>query len=220
MIAQALAVVAGWLVILLTIGGVTLAFAPDNLETVADTIERRYGTAVVAGLAGQAAFAPFLVALAVALALTILGILLIPFAIVVYVVIAAGLATLGYHAAAVVVGRGWRASHAPTVQARRTATLRALIVGNVVLAVPWLAASLLAAWPLAESLARGIAAAITWVACTVGVGAALVSRAGIARARTVRAERAMESHSWQTPTPVSGVAAARRPTATASRDER
>lgn len=209
--------VAAWLAILLVIGAGTLMLASDNLMAVADALERHYGTALVAGLAGQAAFAPLLAALVVALVLTILGILLIPFAIVSYVIVAAGIVTLGFLATAVVVGRGWRPAPAATDRARRAATLRALVVGSVVLVAPWLVAALLAAWPLAESLVRGAAFATTWVACTAGLGATLISRAGIRQVRTTRAQKAMESPSWQTPTPVSGVVAARRPVATPSR---
>lgn len=209
--------VAAWLTILLVIGAGTLVLASDNLMAVADALERHYGTALVAGLAGQVAFAPLLAALIVALVLTILGILLIPFAIVSYVIVAAGIVTLGFLATAVVVGRGWRPAPATTDRARRAATLRALVVGSVVLVAPWLVAALLAAWPVAESLARGVAFATTWVACTAGLGAALISRAGITQVRTTRAQKAMESPSWQTPTPVSGVVAARRPVATPSR---
>lgn len=209
--------VATWLTILLVIGAGTLLLASENLMAVADALERHYGTALVAGLAGQVAFAPLLAALVVALVLTILGILLIPFAIVSYVIVAAGIVTLGFLATAVVVGRGWRPAPAATDRARRAATLRALVVGSVVLVAPWLVAALLAAWPLAESLARAAAFATTWVACTAGLGAALISRAGIRQVRTTRAQKAMESPSWQTPTPVSGVVAARRPVATPSR---
>ncbi|MEA3246816.1 MAG: hypothetical protein U9Q74_11740 [Gemmatimonadota bacterium] len=209
--------VAAWLTIVLVIGAGTLMLASDNLMAVADALERHYGTALVAGLAGQVAFAPLLAALVVALVLTILGILLIPFAVVSYVIVAAGIVTLGFLATAVVVGRGGRPAPATTDRARRAATLRALVVGSVVLVAPWLVAALLAAWPVAESLARGVAFATTWVACTAGLGAALISRAGITQVRTTRAQKAMESPSWQTPTPVSGVVAARRPVATPSR---
>jgi len=216
-VGRQLLLVAAWLTILLVIGAGTLMFASDNLMAVADALERHYGTAIVAGLAGQVAFAPLLAALIVALVLTILGILLIPFAIVSYVIVAAGIVTLGFLATAVVVGRGWRPVSAVTERARRAATLRALVVGNVVLVAPWAAAALLAAWPVAESVARGVAFATTWVACTAGLGAALISRAGLMRERTTQVEKAMQSPGWQTPTPVSGVVAARRPAATPSR---
>lgn len=98
--------------------------------------------------------------------------------------------------------------------------MRAMVVGIVVLLSPWAVAALLAAWPLAESLARGVAFATTWVAATAGLGAALVSRAGIKRAQSRPAARAMASPSWQTPTPVSGVVAARRPAETPSKAAR
>ena len=208
------ALVGGWLAILLVISIGVLALASDNLAAVADALERHYGDALVAGVAGQVAFAPLLVALVVALALSILGILLVPFAVVAYIVLCAGIVMLGFLATAVVVGRGWRPAPPGSDRARRASTLRALVVGLVVLLAPWLAAALLAPWPAAEWLARGVAVAMTWVACTAGLGAGLISRAGIRRARSSEAQHALASPSWQTPTPVSGVAAARRPAQT------
>ena len=215
-----LALVGGWLGVLLALSLGVLVLAPDNLSAVADALERHYGSTLVAGVAGQVAFAPLLVALIVALVLSILGILLVPFAAVAYVIIAAGLVTLGFLATAVVIGRGWRSVPPGGDRARRAATLQAMVVGIVVLLSPWALAALLSAWPVAESLARGVALAITWVAATAGLGAALISRAGIKRAQTRQAVRAMASPSWQTPTPVSGVVAARRPAATPSQGAR
>lgn len=209
-----LALVGGWLVVLLALSIGVLVLASDNLAAVADALERHYGSTLVAGVAGQVAFAPLLVALLVALVLSVLGILLVPFAAVAYVIVAAGLLTLGYLATAVVIGRGWRSAPPGSDRARRAATLQALAVGIVVLLSPWALAAMLAAWPLAESLTRGVAFAITWVAATAGLGATLISRAGIKRAQSRQAVRAMASPSWQTPTPVSGVVAARRPAAT------
>lgn len=208
------ALVGGWLAVLLVISIGVLTLASDNLAAVADALERHYGDALVAGVAGQVAFAPLLVALVVALALSILGILLVPFAMVAYLVLCAGLVMLGFLATAVVVGRGWRPAPPGSDRARRASTLRALVVGLLVLLAPWLAAALLASWPAAEWLARGVALAVTWVACTAGLGAGLISRAGIRRARSSEAQHALASPSWQTPTPVSGVAAARRPVQT------
>jgi hypothetical protein len=215
-IMEQLALVGGWLAILLVIAVGVLVLASDNLSAVADALERHYGSTLVAGMAGQVAFAPLLVALLVALVLSVLGILLVPFAAVAYVIVTAGLVTLGFLATAVVIGRGWRPAPPGSDRARRAATLRALLVGIVVLLSPWALAALLGAWPLAESLVRGVAFATTWVAVTAGLGAALISRAGITRAQSHQAKRAMASPSWQTPTPVSGVVAARRPTATPS----
>ena len=128
-----LAIVAGWLAIALAVSVGVLVLAPHNLSAVADALERHYGSTLVAGLAGQLALAPVLLAIVVALVLSLLGILLIPFAIVVYVIIAAGVVTLGLLATAVVIGRGWRSAPPGTERARTPATLRALVVGIVVL---------------------------------------------------------------------------------------
>jgi hypothetical protein len=208
--------VGGWLAVLLVISIGVLALASDSLAAVADALERHYGNALVAGLAGQVAAGPLLLALVIALVLSLLGILLVPFAVVAYIVLCAGLVMLGFLATAVVIGRGWRAAPPGSERARRASTLRAVVVGLVVLLAPWLVAALLAPWPSAEWLARGVALATTWVACTAGLGAGLISRAGIRRAQSSEAKHALASPSWQTPTPVSGVAAARRPAQTPS----
>ena len=212
-IGRRLALVAGWFAILLAISVGVMVLASENLTAVADAFERHYGSTLLAGVAGQLALAPVLVAVVVALILSVIGILLVPFAVVAYAIIAAGLVTLGFVASAVVVGRGWRAAPPGSDLAQRAATLRAVIVGLVILLFPWVLAAFLAPWPIAESLARGAAFATTWVAATAGLGATLISRAGIHRASSKQAQRAMASPSWQTPTPVSGVVAARRPAA-------
>jgi len=60
-----------------------------------------------------------------------------------------------------------------------------------------------------------VALAVSWVAVTLGLGATLLSRAGTkrldARQRAGARRPAPEDLAWQTPTPVTGVAAARRP---------
>lgn len=215
-IASRLALVGGWFTILLVISVGVLLLASENLAAVADALERHYGNALVAGVAGQLAFAPLLAAICVALVLSVLGILLVPFAAVAYVILTAGMVTLGFLATAVVIGRGWRAAPPGSDLAQRAATLRALVVGLVAMLSPWAAAAFLAPWPVAESLARGAAFAAIWVAGTAGLGATLISRAGIRRASSKYTQRAMASSSWQTPTPVVGVVAARRPSATPS----
>jgi hypothetical protein len=206
-----LGLVGGWFAVLLVISVGVMVLASENLNAVADALERHYGSALVAGVAGQLLALPLLVALTIALVLTILGVLLVPFAAVAYVIVCAGLLMLGFLATAVVIGRGWRAAPVGSDRAKRAATLRAIVVGLLVLLSPWLVAAFLAPWPTAEALGRGVAFAISWVACTAGLGAALISRAGIRQASTPQAQRAMASPSWQTPTPVAGVVAARRP---------
>ena len=54
----------------------------------------------------------------------------------------------------------------------------------------------------------------SWAALTLGLGAAILSRAGTHR-RLASGSRPVELAAWQTPTPVTGVVAARRPVAVA-----
>jgi len=170
---------------------------------------------------GEITALPALVLLCIGLALTILGILLVPFAIVAYAIAFAGLLALGFLAVARLTGRVWSRAESNAPNAARLANLRALFVGIVLYLGLWLLAAIFTWQPLAGAILRGVALAVSWVAVTVGLGAALLSRAGTrrmdARARAAAAARrpAPEDLSWQTPTPVTGVAAARRPVVTA-----
>ncbi len=207
-----LALAGGWLGVLLVVGIGVLVFASSNLGAVSEALERDFGRALLAGVATQLALAPVLVLLLIGLALTLLGILLIPFAVVAYVLAAVGLVTLGYLAIANITGRTFLGASEDSERARRAAALRGVLVGLVVLLSPWFIAAVLAWSPTGGGIARAVAVAVTWVACSAGLGAAVLSRGGARRLSAPVAQRAMASASWQTPTPVSGVTAARRPT--------
>jgi hypothetical protein len=96
----------------------------------------------------------------------------------------------------------------------RGEALRALVTGIVAFLVVWVVAALLTPAPLAATAVRALAFALTWVAVTAGFGAALLSRAGTRRSVGVPevVPEPEEEISWQTPTPMGGVPAARRPT--------
>ena len=87
------------------------------------------------------------------------------------------------------------------------------MIGVFALLVLWIVAAGFAWSPLAAAILRLVAAAVTWVAVSAGFGAVILSRIS-ARQVEPRAEPevVLDDLSWQTPTPVSGVAAARRPT--------
>jgi hypothetical protein len=207
-----LAVSGGWLAMLVIVGLAVLVFASPNIDAVATALEHDFGKALLAGIAGQLALLPALALLIIGLCLTVLGILLIPFAIVAYVLAAAGLVTLGYLAMARIAGQSVVRRDGANGQADRAAALKALVLGLIILMTPWFIASALAWSPMAGLIARTVAFAITWVAATAGLGAALNSRGGVRRAPAAAARQAMAASNWQTPTPVAGVAAARRPT--------
>jgi hypothetical protein len=69
----------------------------------------------------------------------------------------------------------------------------------------WVLASAFAWAPIVETVLRGVAVAITWVATTAGLGAAILSRGGTRRSATTATLVAVNDIPWQTPTPVTGV---------------
>jgi hypothetical protein len=219
---QSVKLVLGWFSVLVIIGLGVLIFAEPNMDGVVETIEANFAKAFWFGVLGQIVALPALVLLCIGLALTILGVLLIPFAAVAYAIAFVGLLALGFLAVARLTGRVWsRDGDAAAKNAARGANLRALFIGLVVYLGLWLLAAIFTWQPVAGAVLRGVALAVSWVAVTVGLGAALLSRAGTkrmdARARAAAAARrpAPEDLAWQTPTPVTGVAAARRPVVTA-----
>jgi hypothetical protein len=195
---------------LLTIIGLgVMVFAEGNLDGVVIALERGFARSFWLGLGGQVIVVPALVALVVGLAITVIGVLLIPFAIVAYVIAVAGLVTLGFLAIARLTG-GALASARGTTSVRGV-HLRALIIGLIAYLGLWMLAAAFAWNPFAGAILRALAMAVTWVAATVGLGATLSSRAGTQRAVSRSNGRASTDElAWQTPTPVAGVAAATR----------
>jgi hypothetical protein len=210
---HALALSSSWLLILLLIGIGVYLFAKDYLDGVVESLEGRFGRSFWAGVATQVSLAPVLGLICVALAVTVIGILLIPFAIVAFVLAVAGLMTLGFLAVARITGESF-APAAARSRPERVVALRGLFVGIIIYMGLWVLTSAFAWAPRVELILRGIAVAITWVAMTAGLGAAVISRGGKRRQAVAAPELASvnDMPAWQTPTPVTGVVAARRPT--------
>lgn len=206
--AQALRLSAGWTVMMVAIALLVLLLASTNLEATARALEQDFGRAFFAGVIGQLGFLPLLLLAVVALAITIVGVLLIPFVLVAAPVAFAGFVTLGWVALALVCGRALL--RAREGAGSRAEAMRALIIGVVLLMAPWLVAALVQSSGSLVLVARVVAIAITWVAATAGLGATLLSRAGSKQAK-VDAKPQPPLQGWATPTPVAGVATARRP---------
>jgi hypothetical protein len=190
---------------------VVMISAQVPLEAVARAAERDVSRSFWVGLLWQALAVPILIAIAVALALTIILLPAIPIAMLAWALAYAGTVTLGLFAVALVLGRamlGRSTSH------NRGALLSSLVCGLIALTAMWVAAALFVSVPTVGILIRILALAISWVAATVGLGAVVRSRAGTSRLEIITTETAVPS--WQTPTPVFGVVAARRPTPASS----
>lgn len=203
-----LAITAGWTAVTVLLGLIVLVLLSSNVERTARVLEQDFGRAFFVGVLGQFGFLPVLLVACVALAVTVIGILLIPFLLVAAPIAFMGVVTLGWLALALMAGRAIsKARHEGTSRAE---AVRALLIGVAVLMAPWILAAALQGTGVASLLARIIAIAIAWVAASAGFGAALLSRGGAGR--PVVAERPQPPlQGWQTPTPVAGVAAARRP---------
>lgn len=217
----AVKVVFGWFAVLLIIGIGVMMFAEHNLDGVVTVLERHLARAFWVGLLAQLGLVPLLLVGVVALAITVIGILLIPFAIVAYIIAAAGLLALGFLAVARFTGRGF--FHAHPGDSPRSVSLRALFVGLVLYLGVWFVVASLTWMPSLQPLLRAVACAVTWVALTAGLGATVLSRAGTQHEQPrdgAVPSGGVEPLAWQTPTPVAGVAAARRPAASGAREVR
>jgi hypothetical protein len=220
---QSIKLVLGWFAVLAIIGLGVLIFAEPNMDGVVEAMEESFSRAFWFGLLGEIMALPVLALLVVGLVLTLLGILLVPFAVVAYCIALAGLLALGFLAVARLTGSFWSRRDIGSTATPRSANLRALFIGLVLYMGLWMLAAIFTWQPMAGAILRGVALAVSWVAVTVGLGAAMLSRAGTRRLATRSrgaspARRpAPEDLAWQTPTPVTGVTAARRPAATAGK---
>ncbi len=205
----------GWLVIVLLIGIGVHAFAGDYLAGVTDVLEQSFWRSFLVGVAGELGIGPVLALLLIALTVTVVGILLIPFAVVAYLLAVAGLVTLGFLAMARLTGGSMGPGRSKRLSAGGSA-LRGLVLGILLYLGMWVAAALLQWSPLLSGVARVLALAITYVAATAGLGAAILSRAGTRRDAVRPRAASDEMAVWLTPTPVTGVVAARRPTPAAT----
>jgi hypothetical protein len=202
--------VMGALVIMVLLGFGTLVFAEDRLRVVTETIEQRFSRSMMFGLVAQVSFIPAMIIVPLLLVITIVGIVLAPFAVVAIALLGAALALLGFLAMSRVAGQALTRSAAPA--SPRGVELRSMLAGLFFFFGLWLLGAMLGWVPVLGTVLRALAVVLTWAAVTVGLGAAVISRGG-SRRRAVPAAPAADALpdiAWQTPTPISGIAAARR----------
>lgn len=201
---EALALAAGWAAMVLVVGLLALVVSGRQLDETVRTLEEDFSKAFAVGVAAELSFLPLLLLTVAALAVTLVGILLIPFALVAAPIALMGLVTLGWLAAGLMIGRAVFRSAASN---DRGALLRALLPGVVLLFAPWFVAAGLQEAGSSAVIARAAAFAIAWVAATAGLGAVILTRFR----RRSAPRPATAATGWQTPTPIGGVATARRP---------
>jgi hypothetical protein len=208
--------VAGVLGVFLTLavlGFGLVMFGRQNLEIVSDTVSHSFGRAFVTGLLGQILLLPTFGMLVVGLILSVAGILLLPFAVAVFAMLAVIGVVGGYLAVAHAMGETYtRRRMALGVVIGSPNSYRYVLVGLLALASVWAAWALFGWVPVAGSIIWGAAFFVTWLLGTAGFGAALLSRAGIKESfagRLLPPEALTDEYLWATPQ--FGVPAGRRP---------
>ena len=204
-----------WLCLALVMGIGVLTFAGDRLDTASLSLSEQFGRSLLFGIVGLMAVIPVGVIIVVLLCITIIGIIVAPIAAIAYTLLVLGVLVLGFTAVAETTGLAFyrKRTHALT---DRGARLRAVVTGIAFYMGLWVIAAAAGWIPIAGALLHAVAGAVTFVALTSGFGSVIAARYDARK--TARGEaRAAEASSlpgmaWQTPTPVGGVAAARRPT--------
>lgn len=162
-----------WLVALLVAGTAVLFLGGDHLRRTVEVVTNETGRAAVTGIAGWLTVVPALAAVAVGLAITIIGIFFIPIAVGAVLLGVAGISLLGFLAVAQVVGAAIAGHTRSETSAGRE--LQHLFTGILGFLSLWIVAAALAWMPLVGTLLRVLAASVTFVAVTTGFGAVILS---------------------------------------------
>jgi hypothetical protein len=205
--------VLGVFLALACLGWALSVFAQQHLQIVSDTTSHNFGRAFVTGLIGQILLLPTFGMLVVGLVLSVAGILLLPFAVIVYALLVIVGVVGGFLAMAHAMGETWtRRRQASGILLGNPGSARFVLLGLAVTAALWVAWALVGWVPVAGSVVRGAAVLLTWLLATTGLGAAMLSRAGVKEnfaGRIIPPEALTDEYLWATPR--FGVPAARRP---------
>ena len=205
--------VIGVFLALACLGWALSVFAQQHLQIVSDTTSHNFGRAFITGLIGQILLLPTFGMLVVGLVLSVAGILLLPFAVIVYALLVIVGVVGGFLAMAHAMGETWtRRRQASGVMLGTPGSTRFVMLGLAVTAALWLAWALVGWVPVAGSVVRGAAVLLTWLLATTGLGAAMLSRAGVREnfaGRIIPPEALTDEYLWATPR--FGVPAAHRP---------
>lgn len=168
-----------------------LFFAPRQLDVVSDTVWHSFSRSFLAGLFAQPLMIPVFGAMIVGLVLTVVGILVIPFAVLAFLVGLLLAVAGGYIAIARAVGeiylRRWKRS----TSGGAWIPYKYILYGLGGLLAIWLPAVLLGWVPVAGIVFVVAAALLTWILATAGFGAMLITRAGVRGTMARRLDQAL-----------------------------
>jgi len=162
-----------WLVVLLLVGTFVLFFMRDYFTRAVEVVTNETGRSLLTGVLGGIASIPAVIALIVALAITIIGAFLIPIGVAAFLVAVSGIAILGFLAVAQVAGiaiAGKREAETPAGQ-----ELQFLYTGILAFSSMWIVAAAFTWFPILGSILRMFAFSVTFVAVATGFGAVILS---------------------------------------------
>ena len=163
-----------WLLVVMVIGFAVISVAGDKVGIVVNTMRDGVGKSIGSGLLGHLAILPGAVAVVVLLAVTLIGVVLIPLGLVAYMAAVAGIAMFGFIAVALLTGAAITGGKSRD-DTPRGAMLRAFVTGTCAWLGLWIVAAAFAWVPLIGALLRALAAGATFIAVTAGFGAVLRS---------------------------------------------
>jgi hypothetical protein len=190
-----------------------VTFARPRLEVISDTVTASFFRSFLIGLLAQVLALPTAALVVAGLAISIVGLLLLPFVALVVPLLLATAVLVGLLAAMHAMGEvRVRRRMAAGEPAGSPNSYRYLLLGLGGLSLPWMAWLAAAGLPVAGVLVFLVALVPTWVAATAGLGAFLLSRAGQrpdGTGRILPPEAITDEYLWATPR--YGVSAVRRP---------
>ena len=161
-----------WLVVLLLVGTVVALYMRDYFKRAVEVVTNETGKSLLAGVIGGLLSIPAIVTIAVGLAITIIGVFLIPIGVAAFLIALSGIGMLGFLAVAQVTGiaiAGKRAAETPAGQ-----DLQFLYTGILAFSALWIIAAAFTWFPVLGTVLRMFAFSVTLVAVATGFGAVVL----------------------------------------------
>lgn len=162
-----------WLLALLLIGTFVLFYMRDYFTRAVEVVTNETGRSLFIGVLSGFATVPAVIALCIGLAITIIGIFLIPIGVGAFFVAVSGIAILGFLAVAHVAGIAIsRKSKSETPAGEE---LQYLFTGILAFSGLWIVAAAFTWFPILGAVLRMLAFSVTFVAVATGFGAVILS---------------------------------------------
>jgi hypothetical protein len=162
-----------WMLALLLVGTFVLFFLRDYFRRAVEIVTEETSKSMFAGLLGGLAAVPALIALVIAMAVTIIGIFFIPIGVGAFLVALSGIAILGFLAVAHVAGIALSKKSASETPAGEE--LQYLYTGILAFSALWIIAAAFTWFPIVGSILRVLAFSVTFVAVVTGFGAVILA---------------------------------------------